>query len=249
MIQDVRRFVPLGSPEDPVPRISSRDLASVLGALRPTPASDDGLSEVLSGSFRVTLLDALTRRPAPALHDHLTADRSTAVPVAPPPSPAARRVSIAPESPSATASVPPVAPPPSPSPLRAAASTTADKVEEPLIRAAARRQGIDARFLHALRRAENGRPGREFGVLSVPAPTYEDQARVAAESIRRNVERFEAMGRQAVDPVSGRYSEEFIRFFSNRYAPVGASNDPTGLNRYHARNLSRLYATLSTREG
>jgi hypothetical protein len=108
---------------------------------------------------------------------------------------------------------------------------------------------VDPRFLGALRRAENGGPGREFGVLSVSAPTYEDQVRLAAASIPRNVERFEASGRVAIDPATGRYSEEFIRFFSNRYAPVGAANDPAGLNQYHARNLVRLYAQAASSSG
>jgi hypothetical protein len=120
--------------------------------------------------------------------------------------------------------------------------------EEELIRAAALRAAIDPRFLHALRRAENAGPGREFGVLSVPAPTYTDQARLAAESVRRNVERLDAKGRSAIDPATGRYTEEFIRFFSSRYAPIGAGNDPAGLNRSHARNLIRLYAQLSPKD-
>jgi hypothetical protein len=45
-----------------------------------------------------------------------------------------------------------------------------------------------------------------------------------------------------VDPVTGRYTDEFMRFFSGRYAPVGAANDPGGLNRHHAGNLLRLDA-------
>jgi hypothetical protein len=109
----------------------------------------------------------------------------------------------------------------------------------------ARREAVDERFLRALRRAENGRPGREFGVLSVPAPTFDDQARIAAGSVRRSIERFEKAGGRAIDPATGRYTDEFIRFFSARWAPVGAANDPTGLNRYHARNLARLYAKAS----
>lgn len=117
--------------------------------------------------------------------------------------------------------------------------------EAAVIRDTAAHAGVDERFLTALRRAENGGPGREFGVLSVPAPTYEDQARVAAESIRRNVERFERTGGAAIDPVSGQYTDEFIRFFSNRWAPIEADNDPRGLNRYHARNLLRIYAQLA----
>jgi hypothetical protein len=117
--------------------------------------------------------------------------------------------------------------------------------ENAVIRKTAERAGIDARFLQALRRTENGGPGREFGVLSVPAPTYEDQARVAANTVRRNIERFEKQtGLPAVDAATNGYTEDFIRFFSNRYAPIGAANDPTGLNRHHTRNLVRFYAQL-----
>jgi hypothetical protein len=42
---------------------------------------------------------------------------------------------------------------------------------------------------------------------------------------------------------------EFIRFFSNRYAPVGAANDPNGLSQHHARNLIRLYAQAASTSG
>jgi len=102
--------------------------------------------------------------------------------------------------------------------------------------------GIDPRFLAALREAENGGPGREYGVLSVPAPTYDDQVTIAARTIRNNLDRYRTA--TGDDPVGwdGRYTEHFILWFSARYAPVGASNDPTGLNSYHARNLSNSYA-------
>jgi hypothetical protein len=76
-----------------------------------------------------------------------------------------------------------------------AAAASVPAAEKVLIRDAASRAAVDPRFLGALRRAENGGPGREFGVLSVSAPTYENQVRLAAASIRRNVERFEATGR------------------------------------------------------
>ena len=145
-----------------------------------------------------------------------------------------------------TGAVMPVDPPER---LDRGAAASGRAAEQVLIRDAASRAAVDPRFLGALRRAENGGPGREFGVLSVPAPTYEDQVRLAAASIRRNVERFEATGRVAVDPATGRYSEEFIRFISNRYAPVEAANDPTGLNQQHARNLIRLYAQAASTRG
>jgi tape measure domain-containing protein len=118
--------------------------------------------------------------------------------------------------------------------------------EQETIRRIAQTQNVDPEFLAALRRAENGGPGREFGVLSVSAPTYEDQARIAAQTIAANRQRFEAQGRTAVDPTSGRYTPDFIRFFSNVYAPLGAANDPTGLNQAHAGNLLRFYGAGGT---
>ena len=36
---------------------------------------------------------------------------------------------------------------------------------------------------------------------------------------------------------------------SNRYAPVGAANDPNGLSQHHARNLIRLYAQAASTSG
>src|SRR5215471_7757831 len=112
--------------------------------------------------------------------------------------------------------------------------------EQETIARIAQAQGVDPNFLAALRLTERGGPGREFGVLSVPAPTYEAQATIAAQTIRANQRRFEAQGGQAIGP-EGRYTPEFIQFFSSRYAPLGAANDPTGLNQFHARNLAQFY--------
>lgn len=113
--------------------------------------------------------------------------------------------------------------------------------EATVIAREAQRTGIDPNLLAALRRAENGRAGREFGVLSVPAPGLDQQARVAANTIRNMAVRFERQGGTVLDPATGRYSESFLRFFSARYAPRGAANDPTDLNRFHAANLIALY--------
>lgn len=120
--------------------------------------------------------------------------------------------------------------------------------EATVIEREAGRTGVDPALLAALRRVENGGPGREFGVLSVPAPSLDDQARVAATSIRNASARFERQGGQAFDPATGRYTDAFLRFFSARYAPVGAANDPQGLNRHHTQNLQRLYARFRAAE-
>jgi hypothetical protein len=121
--------------------------------------------------------------------------------------------------------------------------------EAALIAREADRTGVNPSLLVALRRAENGGPGREFGVRSVPATGLEAQARVAANTIRNNIERFEREGGRAVDPASGRYTDDFLRFLSSRYAPVGAENDPTGLNRFHATNLIAFYRKASRSDG
>lgn len=104
---------------------------------------------------------------------------------------------------------------------------------------------VDPRALIALRVVENGGPGREFGVLSVPAPTFHDQARVAAVSFRNAEHRYRK--ETGLEPVvNSAYSAEFLRFFSARWAPEGAENDPDNLNAYHAGNLVRVYESLAS---
>jgi hypothetical protein len=133
-----------------------------------------------------------------------------------------------------------------PSPAHAPGNTAAfpDR-EAAVIAKEADRTSIDPALLVALRQAENGRPGREFGVLSVAADGLESQARVAATTVRNTVARFEQGGGVTLDPTTRRYTEDFLRFFSARYAPVGAPNDPSGLNRRHAANLIALYRQAS----
>lgn len=113
--------------------------------------------------------------------------------------------------------------------------------EAAVIAREAERTSIDPALLVALRRTENGGPGREFGILSVSADGLEAQARVAATTVRNTIARFAHRGGVAVDPTTRRYTEDFLRFLSARYAPVGAPNDPSGLNRHHAANLIALY--------
>jgi hypothetical protein len=102
---------------------------------------------------------------------------------------------------------------------------------------------VDPLMLAAIRIAENGGPGREFGVLSLPAPTYYDQARVAAQSIRANYGRFTTATGQAPTDGSGRVTRAFVDFMAARWAPLGAGNDPTGLNANWPRNVWNVVAS------
>ena len=244
MIPRVNEFVPFGAPESPVPRIDARLLAELLKTSAPRPGSDDVLVDMLQRSFSVAMLDALSQRRQAAV------GRDTGAASAPATSAPGAAASSSP-APASTSAIPTSARPAAPASApgttpRAGRAQPLPADERATIAAAASRAAIDPSFLTALRRTENGGPGREFGVLSVPAPTYQDQARVAAESVRRSIGRFEATGGRAVDSVSGKYTTEFIEFFSRRYAPVGAANDPKNLNQYHARNLIRLYAQVSS---
>lgn len=106
----------------------------------------------------------------------------------------------------------------------------------------AARQGVQALFLAAIRIAENGGPGREMGILSVPAPTYEEQVDVAARSIRNALLRYVSSHHDQwpFDP-HDHYTAEFIYFMASTWAPRGASNDPTNLNVNWPRNVGDAY--------
>jgi hypothetical protein len=191
-----------------------------------------GLSEA---SFRAIMVEELLGR-SRAVPD------GTGVPAAEAPD---RDAPLAPETTEATA----------PSPEAAtttiepqASASPVPSPETALIAREAARTGVDPALLAAIWRAENGGPGREFGVLSVPAPTLEAQARVAANTVRNTLVRYAQHGGQALDPLTGRYTEGFLRFLSARYAPLGVANDPLGLNRNHAANLIALYRRASGEE-
>jgi len=108
--------------------------------------------------------------------------------------------------------------------------------------------GVPAAFLAAIRLAENGRPGREFGVLSEAADTYEAQARVAALSVRNNQYRYVARFKEWPVDAQGRLSEAFTKFMSSRWAPVGVENDPANLNANWPGNVWAYYSGSSVSE-
>mgnify|MGYP005812597381 CR=1 FL=1 len=149
-------------------------------------------------------------------------------------------------APGEAAAVEPAAVQPSPAPAEAPWNEApATHREAAVIAREAERARLDPALLVALRRTENGGPGREFGVVSVAAEGLEAQARVAATTVRNSLAHFERQGGVAIDPTTTRYTDDFLRFLSARYAPIGAANDPRGLNRHHAANLIALYRKAS----
>lgn len=94
----------------------------------------------------------------------------------------------------------------------------------------------------AVRKQENGREGLEFGVIAAKDTDLEEQARWAVVTFLKNEERWErAMREGNWKPQYQNRELDYITYLGNRWAPVGASNDPAGLNKYWIPNVQRLY--------
>jgi hypothetical protein len=106
--------------------------------------------------------------------------------------------------------------------------------ELPTIDAAAERNNCHGEFrliFYAIRMAEHGRAGREFGILHPKADTLDRQAGWCAATILKNHRRWLDAGRPG----------EFLEFLAGRYCPVGAANDPDGLNVHWLGNVRHWY--------
>lgn len=91
-------------------------------------------------------------------------------------------------------------------------------------------------ILAAVRYSENGRAGREYGVLHPKAlgKSYRTQAGWSAATIQKQWDRYLAAGGDPKD-VSA-----YLLSLRNRYCPIGADNDPNGLNSNWLRNVTKF---------
>ena len=89
-----------------------------------------------------------------------------------------------------------------------------------------------APIVAAIRYAENGRPGIEYGCLSKYAKDrgYRRQAGECACTVQKNYDRWVKAGKHG----------KFIHFLGRVYCPVGAKNDPKGLNVHWIRNVTKF---------
>lgn len=122
------------------------------------------------------------------------------------------------------------------------------EVEWPQIKAEAAKIGLDPYFIWAIRRVENGDPGKEYGVLSVSAPTYADQLRVCCSSVRHRLVEFSQDKNPALTnytcpngDVVLIYSQQFVQYLGKIYAPIGAGNDPENKNLNWVRDVAWNY--------
>jgi hypothetical protein len=95
--------------------------------------------------------------------------------------------------------------------------------------------------------SENGGYRREFGILHPkcekqmdlrPNDTLDIQAGWCAATVVKNYQRWKQSGME----------QDFIDFLGDRYCPVGAGNDPNGLNRHWVGNVTYWFGKLKGKD-
>ncbi|MDK2897075.1 MAG: hypothetical protein PWP04_1195 [Candidatus Atribacteria bacterium] len=89
-------------------------------------------------------------------------------------------------------------------------------------------------LLLAIREAERGRKGLEFGIMIAKDTDLQIQTCYTARTVINNLERY-------LKQVDTPGEDGFIAFLGARYAPLEADNDPTGLNRHWVKNVTYWY--------
>lgn len=112
--------------------------------------------------------------------------------------------------------------------LLAATTSRADVPREP------DRKTVTA-LTRAIYLAEGGtKASVPYGVMSQRVKSTEHARRITEASIRKNWSRWRDAGCPG----------DFVGFMARRWAPVGAENDPRGLNRQWAENVRKLFRKL-----
>lgn len=83
------------------------------------------------------------------------------------------------------------------------------------------------RLADAIRIAEGVKSRHPYGVLSVKVKSEAEARRVCLRSIRNSEKRWRRDGCPG----------DFVAYFAKRWCPVGAENDPSGLNRHWVKNV------------
>lgn len=90
------------------------------------------------------------------------------------------------------------------------------------------------RLLTAIRLAENGGPGREFGVMNSKANNLDKQAGWCAAICWKRYQEFK----------TGQHGQSYLEYLARRYAPIGVANDPGNLNRNWLKNVKHFMEAI-----
>ena len=86
-----------------------------------------------------------------------------------------------------------------------------------------------APIVAAIRYAENGRAGREYGILHPRVkPTYRSQAGWCAATVQKNYDRWKAAGKPGT----------YIKYLGAKYCLLDDPRDKNGLNQHWVRNVT-----------
>ena len=89
-----------------------------------------------------------------------------------------------------------------------------------------------SRYVAAIRYAENGKR-YQYGIIHKRCPKgYRNQAGWCAATVQKNYDRWVKAGSKGA----------FVVFLGNVYCPIGAKNDPTGLNKHWIKNVRKFHA-------
>jgi hypothetical protein len=225
MIPIVRGQGGTSEPSGAAARLDREAAARVLATLSSKTNTDESLGSLLEDAFSVALLDALSRIPAlPARPAVVEAPR-------PPADSGSTRIGV---TPGEATSLP--APAPAPTVPRARGSGSSR-----------RRPGLPSTPASSRRCGAQRTAGRDASSACCPCPRRrtrirrDGRRRASGATSRREAGR-PSIPRRGDTPTSS--------FASSRTGtcPVGAGNDPTGLNQHHAaRNLIRLYAQIAAK--
>jgi hypothetical protein len=114
--------------------------------------------------------------------------------------------------------------------------------------AAAARYNVDHLFPLALRIAEGRTSHYQFGILDTRARNYTERLNECCATIRNHLCSYTGNPLTRAHSATGvrrvAYSDAFITTFGHIYCPVGADNDPRGLNRNWIGNVISEYDRL-----
>ena len=89
-----------------------------------------------------------------------------------------------------------------------------------------------SRYVAAIRYAENGKT-YQYGIIHKDCKAgYRNQAGWCAATVQKNYDRWVKAGKRG----------KFVVFLGNVYCPIGADNDPTGLNKHWIKNMEVFHA-------
>lgn len=126
------------------------------------------------------------------------------------------------------------------------------QLELPLIKLQSDKHKVDWAFIAAIRQAENGQTGREFGVLDGVSSSYDEQLAVTCTTVAHRLETYPANPlTRCYSPDKHsrvRYTQSFITYFSSIWSPVGVENDPNGLNKHWLKNATNVYSSFLSQD-